>query len=208
MWAPDDLAGLEEAIAFGGSGIRERERMPLWDAPILYIVLRAAEVRRMVPAAVLGRHLMSVGVRLQRPRLGAAGVALALAPVVWAAPHVVVVAGLGGEPTYASAFVEQAQATANAVERLAGGVTLLVGEDAGRNGIRRAFAAHEKGRAEDPVVVVLIGHGSYDGKHYRFNVPGSDPTADDLAEWLARLPSERINSSCWQPVPAVLPSTF
>lgn len=39
LWMPDDVAGLEQAIAFGGSGIRERERMPLWDAPILYIVL-------------------------------------------------------------------------------------------------------------------------------------------------------------------------
>ena len=39
LWTADDLAGLEQAIAFGGSGIRERERMPLWDAPILYIVL-------------------------------------------------------------------------------------------------------------------------------------------------------------------------
>lgn len=39
LWTPDNLAGLEQAIAFGGSGIRERERMPLWDAPILYIVL-------------------------------------------------------------------------------------------------------------------------------------------------------------------------
>ena len=39
LWTPDDLPGLEQAIAFGGSGIRERDRMPLWDAPILYIVL-------------------------------------------------------------------------------------------------------------------------------------------------------------------------
>ena len=116
---------------------------------------------------------------------------LALAPLASAAPHMVVVAGLGGEPVYASAFVEQAQATANAVERLAAGVTLLVGEDAGRDGIRDAFAAHQESAPEDPVIVVLIGHGSYDGEHYRFNVPGPDPTADDLAHWLAPLPSER-----------------
>ncbi|MCY3813446.1 MAG: hypothetical protein OXH15_16755 [Gammaproteobacteria bacterium] len=103
----------------------------------------------------------------------------------------VIVAGLGGEPVYASAFVEQAQATASAVEDLAAGVTLLVGEDAGRDGIRDAFAAHQETPPEDAVVVVLIGHGSYDGEHYRFNVPGPDPTADDLAEWLAPLPSER-----------------
>lgn len=116
---------------------------------------------------------------------------LALAPLASSAPHMVVVAGLGGEPAYASAFVEHAQATANAVEQLAAGVTLLVGEDAGRDGIRAAFATHQQTRAEDAVVVVLIGHGSYDGEHYRFNVPGPDPTADDLAEWLGQLPSER-----------------
>ena len=39
LWTADNLAGLGQAIAFGGSGIRERERIPLWDAPILYVVL-------------------------------------------------------------------------------------------------------------------------------------------------------------------------
>ncbi|MCY4012860.1 MAG: hypothetical protein OXG82_09120 [Gammaproteobacteria bacterium] len=115
---------------------------------------------------------------------------LALAPLVSAAPHMVIVAGLGGEPVYASAFVEQAQATANAVEHVAAGVTLLVGEDAGRDRMRDALAAYRESPREDPVVVVLIGHGSYDGEHYRFNVPGPDPTADELADWLAPLPSE------------------
>ena len=121
----------------------------------------------------------------------AACAVLALAPLVSAAPHMVIVAGLGGEPVYASAFVEQAQATANAVEHVAAGVTLLVGEDAGRDRVRDALAAHRESPKEDPVVVVLIGHGSYDGEDYRFNVPGPDPTADDLADWLAALPSER-----------------
>ena len=138
---------------------------------------------------------MSYGIRLRGSRPGLARlvayVVLMLAPVTSAAPHMVIVAGLGGEPVYASAFVEHAQATANAVERLAAGVTLLLGADAGRDGIRDALRAHEKSPAQEPVVVVLIGHGSYDGEHYRFNVPGKDPTADDLAEWLARLPSER-----------------
>ena len=40
-WTPDDLAGLEQAIAFGGAGIRERQRLPLWDAPFLYLLLIA-----------------------------------------------------------------------------------------------------------------------------------------------------------------------
>lgn len=137
---------------------------------------------------------MSFGVRpVSRLREvhAVACLALALAPAAAAAQHMVIVAGLGGEPDYASAFVEQAQATANAVERLATGVTLLVGDDAGRDGIRTAFAAHEESPADEPVVVVLIGHGSYDGEHYRFNVPGPDPTAEDLAGWLRGLPAER-----------------
>lgn len=138
---------------------------------------------------------MPAGVRLRGSRPGvarsAACVVFALAPVVSAAPHMVIVAGLGGEPVYSSAFVEQAQATANAAEHLAAGVTLLLGEDAERNGIRNAFVAHETSPRDEPVVVVLIGHGSYDGEHYRFNVPGPDPTADDLAGWLAGLPAER-----------------
>ena len=41
FWTPDALAGLDEAIAFGGAGIQERQRLPLWDAPFLYILLVA-----------------------------------------------------------------------------------------------------------------------------------------------------------------------
>ena len=39
FWSPDDLGELAQAIAFGGAGIQERERMPLWDAPVLYLLL-------------------------------------------------------------------------------------------------------------------------------------------------------------------------
>lgn len=39
VWRPDDLAGLREAIAFTGAGIRERHRLPLWDAPFFYLLL-------------------------------------------------------------------------------------------------------------------------------------------------------------------------
>ena len=39
LWAEDELAGLADAIAFGGAGIRERDSLPLWDAPIFYLLL-------------------------------------------------------------------------------------------------------------------------------------------------------------------------
>jgi hypothetical protein len=44
----------------------------------------------------------------------------------------------------------------------------------------------------DEVVIVLIGHGSFDGKIGAFNLPGPDLTADDYAKLLAPLKSQRI----------------
>lgn len=39
LWAPHALQGLASAIAFGDAGIRERERLPLWDAPFFFLLL-------------------------------------------------------------------------------------------------------------------------------------------------------------------------
>lgn len=39
FWQPHDLAGLADAIAYGGAGIRERQRLPLWDMPFLFLLL-------------------------------------------------------------------------------------------------------------------------------------------------------------------------
>ena len=46
--------------------------------------------------------------------------------------------------------------------------------------------------ADDAVYVVLIGHGSYDGKTAKFNLPGPDVSAADLAAQFKRLPTRQI----------------
>ena len=46
VWQPDALDGLADAIAFSEAGIRERQRLPLWDAPfcfLLLVLLKCAE---------------------------------------------------------------------------------------------------------------------------------------------------------------------
>ena len=35
----EDVSGLGDAIAFGGAGVQERQQLPLWNAPILYVLL-------------------------------------------------------------------------------------------------------------------------------------------------------------------------
>ena len=131
----------------------------------------------MVVATGMGRYL--------------ALLALVVGPAVAAAPRMLIVAGLGGEPGYASAFLEQAEAAARAAESIRAAVTVLTGEDARAEAIRAALADIAPDATNDPVVLVLIGHGSYDEEHYRFNVPGPDPTAGEIAEWLLRVPAKQ-----------------
>jgi len=45
---------------------------------------------------------------------------------------------------------------------------------------------------EDAVYVVLIGHGSYDGKTAKFNLPGPDISAADFNAQFKKLPTKQI----------------
>jgi hypothetical protein len=47
-------------------------------------------------------------------------------------------------------------------------------------------------KPNDDVFVVLIGHGSFDGKQGAFNLPGPDPTVADWAKLLARFGAQRV----------------
>jgi hypothetical protein len=104
-----------------------------------------------------------------------------------------VVAGLGGEPSYEEKFREQAAAVANAAEKAAGStanVVSLTGDGARAEAVRREFKTLA-GRmtANDTAVIVFIGHGSFDGETYRFNLPGPDLTDADLTRLLDSLPA-------------------
>lgn len=130
-------------------------------------------------------------------RLGAAvrvapGLLLA-ALVLLAAParaelYYLIVGGIGGDPDYAERFADDAAAMAAAAERTIGGretVTVLSGDAATREAVREALAGlAESTEAADRLAVVLIGHGSYDGHEYKFNLPGEDITGTELAELL------------------------
>ena len=38
-WQPDDLSELADALAFSSAGIHERQQLPLWNAPFLFVLL-------------------------------------------------------------------------------------------------------------------------------------------------------------------------
>ena len=128
-------------------------------------------------------------------RLLVAVIAALIPVLVEAASFTFVVAGLGGEPEYEKRFREQATAIAEAAEKAAGApghVVLLTGDQARRDSVRRELTAFaEKVKPSDSATIVLIGHGTYDGEDYRFNVPGSDLTGSDLKQLFDRLAAKQ-----------------
>ena len=118
---------------------------------------------------------------------------LAAAPL-HATTFYLTVAGLGGEPDYEQRFHMLADETDKLLK--AGGadrqVVTLQGAAATKQAIVGAldkFAHDAKG--PDSLVVMLIGHGSFDGVDYKFNLPGPDLSAAELAAALNRVPASR-----------------
>jgi hypothetical protein len=117
---------------------------------------------------------------------GAAGLAIALAAVlpVRADTFYLTVAGLGGEPDYEQRFAS----LATDLDRILKGagpadhVLTLSGKEATRTGVTEAMRLiADKTVAADDFVLLLVGHGSFDGVQYKINLPGPDLSGAELA---------------------------
>jgi hypothetical protein len=112
-----------------------------------------------------------------------------------AATYSLIVSGLGGEPEYEKRFIEQADKLAGAARQLTGsdsGTTVLSGAKADRESVRRALREiAAKAAPDDQVIITLIGHGSFDGDLYRFNLPGPDLTSAELATLFDAIPARQ-----------------
>jgi hypothetical protein len=105
----------------------------------------------------------------------------------------VTVAGLGGEPDYEQRFTAAAKdldkvfKTSNEAH-----VYTLTGSQATRAHLTETIAEVARdSRPEDDFVLTLIGHGSFDGVEYKFNLAGPDVSAAELAAMCDRVPARR-----------------
>ena len=106
-----------------------------------------------------------------------------------AATRALIVAGLGGEERYEEAFERQARGLGDALAELTEDVVLLTGEASERAAVERELAAlATRSSSGDTLLFAFIGHGSWDGETFRFNVPGRDFTASALGSWLDAIP--------------------
>lgn len=117
-----------------------------------------------------------------------------------------VIVGLAGDPEHAELFHKWASSLVDAaVERQ--GIPreriIYLGEKpdvdpkriAGRSTrdeIARAFDTLARGSDDDLVFVVLIGHGSFDGRVAKFNLPGPDMTPADFEALIKRFGAKRV----------------
>ncbi len=119
---------------------------------------------------------------------------LTMRPAAHAAVYYVTVAGLGGEPDYDQRFTANAKDLDKLFKASGNGahVYTLTGSQATRAQLTETLTtiAHDA-KPEDDLVVILIGHGSFDGTDYKFNLVGPDITAAELANLGDRIPARR-----------------
>jgi len=108
-----------------------------------------------------------------------------------AATYFLTISGLGGEPDYDQRFKMWALDIDSNLKK-AGNVNVATLIAPNREQIRARFQQlGGAAKPDDSLVVMLIGHGTDDGVDYKFNIPGPDITAAELAALLDGIPAAR-----------------
>jgi hypothetical protein len=120
---------------------------------------------------------------------------LAAAQSAFGATYFLTVSGLGGEPDYEQRFQMLATDTDKLLRDSPGTdktVETLKGPEATRAKLEAALAKiATEAKPGDAFVFMMIGHGTFDGAEYKFNLPGPDISAPELAVLLNRIPASR-----------------
>jgi hypothetical protein len=119
--------------------------------------------------------------------------------------YLAVIVGLSGSPEHAETFQRWASTLVDAAAAMGVGgehvIYLSEKPDADpkritgrstREEVAKAFASLGSASSDDTVLVVMIGHGSFDGKVAKFNLPGPDMAAADFEPLLKGLKSQHI----------------
>ncbi len=99
-------------------------------------------------------------------------------------PSLIIATGAGGEDTYATAFAQWTDHWQKAGAAASAQITpLKPGETNAREQLRKALEMEAK-ESSAALWLVLLGHGAFDGRDAKFNLPGDDLAVSELAAWL------------------------
>jgi len=107
--------------------------------------------------------------------------------------YITIIQGLDGTNNYGQQFAEQSTRVNIASESVTENtlIRFISGEEATRDIILDHFSKLTSTmKEEDRIAVFLIGHGSYDGFEYKFNIPGPDITGKHIEEFMNALPAK------------------
>lgn len=111
-----------------------------------------------------------------------------------ATTYYVIVAGIGGEPDYEQRFTAEAK-DLDRIFKSAGPMShvyTLVGQQATASQLTSAMdSVARDAKAPDDFALILIGHGSFDGVEYKFNLVGPDLTGAQIAQMCDRILARR-----------------
>ena len=94
----------------------------------------------------------------------------------------VIITSLGGLPEYEENFTKWGNSIEDACQNeMNASVIHLNGAETKRTEILRAFENMSQSPASGDIWLFLIGHATFDGRIWRFNIKGPDLTGSDLA---------------------------
>jgi len=97
---------------------------------------------------------------------------------------VIIAVGASGEETYSGPFSTWAANWQKAGDAAGAHlITLRDGQHDARDQMQKALNDEPK-ESTAPLWIVMLGHGSFDGREAKFNLTGDDLSASDLAAWL------------------------
>jgi hypothetical protein len=154
-------------------------------------------MRSVAFAAQMGGCMTRSFIRVTLPTLYAATLCafLGLSTIrAGADTYYVVVSGLGGEPDYEQRFSTEAK-DLDKLFRSSGSTVhsfMLTGPDASSTRVKETLSiVARSAKSQDDFILILIGHGSYDGTTYKFNLPGPDLSAEEIAEMCNHIVAQR-----------------
>ena len=126
--------------------------------------------------------------------LGVCLIGVLLSTPAHATVYYVTIAGLVGEPDYEQRFTASAKDLDKQLKATGADahVYSLTGGEATRARLTQVLGEVARdAKPEDDFVLILIGHGSYDGVEYKFNLVGPDISAANLAALCNRVSAKR-----------------
>ena len=121
-------------------------------------------------------------------------------------PHLIVITGVAGDDDHVAQFHKWAMAVVDAAKRFGvpdADVAYLSDKPeqdpahirgrSTKDNVAKAFAdAAARAKPNDEVFILLIGHGSFDGRIGAFNLPGPDLAVADYSKLLDKLAAQRV----------------